>query len=1009
MAISRDWMFRIFFLFLIFSGRVYADAVYRIDSLEMELEEAELSERLDILNQLVLLNLDISIERAEKYADEYYDLSVKLNNTNETINALNAKGLVMLSKNKYSEAETFFIKSLEISKKTKDSRLIAIAYKNLGEIYYNWSNYQKALIYYTDALKIYENINDRKEIANATNNIAVIYKNLSRYEKALSLSQEALSIYEKIGNKKDLPVVYDNIGGIYLFWNNFEKALEYYKRSLEIQTDLNNQKGIANSLNNIGVIHKNAKNYRKALDYITRAVTIYEEQKNKKELAKAYNNMGSVYFALNDMDNALVYSIKSLDIKEELGDQKGVVISLRNTGDVYFKRGEYTKALDYYKRSQVIAKSIQQIEEIMNNFKAFSEVYYALNNYQKAFENFREYSIIKDSIFNEKTARQITELQTKYDTEKKDRLIAQQKLNLEKSKRDKKRTQIIISLLIIFLAIVAVFTIVILRLYQRVKRNEIKLQESEEKFRRLFEDSDDIFLILEGNFLIDANDAALKVFKFSNKEQLLSQSLSNLSPERQPDNNLSENKMQRMIKAAIANGYNRFEWTHQRSDKEVFYVDTSLTSVELQGKKILYAVLRDITEQKVAEQELEKHQNHLEELVRERTEDLEHAKQKAEESDRLKTAFLANMSHEIRTPMNAIIGFSGLLADPNLSTEDKKEFINHINNNSNNLLNLIDDIIDISKIEAGQINVSSADCPINQIMTELFTTYQDDIQRKNKAEHIELRFNPAIDDQQFTIISDPFRFRQILSNLLGNAVKFTDKGFIEYGYEIEDDKNLIQFYVKDTGIGIPEEKAALVFDRFRQLEDSNTRKYGGTGLGLTISKNLVHLLGGKIWVDSKPGPGSTFYFTLPFKPGDGTEVENAGSLVEKDRYDWSDKTILVAEDIDINYLFIEKALQETNVNLLWAHNGIEAIEMSSKYKLDLVLMDIRMPEMDGYEATRAIKSIREDLPIIAQTAHALSEEKVKSLQAGCDDYIAKPIKLKSLYSIINKHLQKKAD
>ncbi|MFC1733899.1 ATP-binding protein, partial [candidate division KSB1 bacterium] len=390
--------------------------------------------------------------------------------------------------------------------------------------------------------------------------------------------------------------------------------------------------------------------------------------------------------------------------------------------------------------------------------------------------------------------------------------------------------------------------------------------------------------------------------------------------------------------------------------------------------------------------------------VRERTEDLERAKEKAEESDRLKTAFLANMSHEIRTPMNAIIGFSGLLADPNLSQEDKKEFINHINNNSNNLLNLIDDIIDISKIEAGQINISITDCPINQILAELFTTYQEDINRKGRADALELRFKPGNDDPQFNILSDPYRFRQVFSNLIGNAIKFTDKGYIELGYEINEEKKFISFYVKDTGIGISADKLELVFDRFRQIEDSNTRKYGGTGLGLTISKNLVKLLGGDMWAESELGKGTVFKFTLPFKPVEGALIEDLDSINEREEYDWTGKVILVAEDIDINYLFIEKALQKTNVSMMWAQDGQQAVDICSKNKIDLVLMDIRMPLMDGYEATRQIKKIRNDLPVIAQTAHALSEEKVRSLQAGCDDYIAKPIKLKSLYTIISKYL-----
>jgi CheY-like chemotaxis protein len=242
--------------------------------------------------------------------------------------------------------------------------------------------------------------------------------------------------------------------------------------------------------------------------------------------------------------------------------------------------------------------------------------------------------------------------------------------------------------------------------------------------------------------------------------------------------------------------------------------------------------------------------------------------------------------------------------------------------------------------------------------------------------------------------------------LIGNAIKFTEKDTIAFGYT-QPDPTQLQFYVKDSGIGVPNDKLELIFDRFRQVEDSNTRKYGGTGLGLTISRNLVKLLGGEIWVESVLDKGSTFYFTLPFKPIVASTPIQTPINTEHLHFDWNDKTILVAEDLDINYLFIEKALQKTNVNLVRAVNGEEAISKCKEdNNIDLVLMDIRMPVMNGYEATKEIKKFRKELPIIAQTAHALSEEKGKSLEAGCNDYIAKPIKLNILLPLLNQYLTK---
>ncbi|MBL7104234.1 MAG: response regulator [Bacteroidales bacterium] len=382
--------------------------------------------------------------------------------------------------------------------------------------------------------------------------------------------------------------------------------------------------------------------------------------------------------------------------------------------------------------------------------------------------------------------------------------------------------------------------------------------------------------------------------------------------------------------------------------------------------------------------------------------ELKHAKEKAEESDKLKTAFLANMSHEIRTPMNAIIGFSELLNDPDLTIENHEEFIRLINENSKILLNLIEDIIDVAKIEAEQIKIIQSTCQVNQILDEIKNYYIDELEN-NKQKEIEIIINKQNMDESFAIITDPLRFRQIMNNLVGNAIKFTDKGYIEFGYKIIDD-NIIQFYIKDTGIGLPLDKINLIFERFRQAEESSTKEYGGTGLGLTISKRLAEMLGGTIWVESVLHEGSTFFFNLPLKLiKSGIEMKPFDKLIDK--HEWSDKIILVAEDEISNFELVKAALQKTNVQILRAKNGIEAVSICKENNdINLVLMDIRMPEMSGYEATRKIKAFRSNLPIISLTAYAMADDKDKSLQAGCNDYISKPIKPQEFIKKISRYL-----
>lgn len=392
---------------------------------------------------------------------------------------------------------------------------------------------------------------------------------------------------------------------------------------------------------------------------------------------------------------------------------------------------------------------------------------------------------------------------------------------------------------------------------------------------------------------------------------------------------------------------------------------------------------------------------------------VELAKEAAAEANRLKTAFLANMSHEIRTPMNAIIGFSDLLKVSSLTREQRDRFISIINNNGNLLLNLIDDIIDVAKIEAGQIKVAKSECYINRILSELFDFYQNDKSLKGFNDSKLQLIIPLEQHDNFSVLSDPLRLRQIFSNLINNAFKFTDKGIIKFGYRITDTKEsdtkstYIEFFVKDTGVGISDERKEIIFERFGQIESKYNKNLRGTGLGLPISKKLVELMGGTMWVKSIPNEGSTFYFTIPYLIADAESI--IGEVDDKpfspQSYKWYDKIFLIAEDEDANCMFFQEALYKTKVQILWAKNGKEAVEVfRSNTNIDLVLMDIKMPVMDGYEATEHIKYIDERVPVIAQTAYAMADDKELSYRAGCNGFISKPIKAKELLAYISKFL-----
>ncbi len=377
--------------------------------------------------------------------------------------------------------------------------------------------------------------------------------------------------------------------------------------------------------------------------------------------------------------------------------------------------------------------------------------------------------------------------------------------------------------------------------------------------------------------------------------------------------------------------------------------------------------------------------------------DLVEAKEKAVEADRLKSAFLANMSHEIRTPMNAIIGFTDLLNQDDVDPDSRSEYVELINSNSTHLLKLIDDIIDISKIEAGELKISKAEAELEPIFIQTYHVQKEALKKAGKS-HIELSYN--LPGKNIEMITDPMRLQQILTNLVSNSIKFTSEGEIEFGVTAHD-KDFIKFYVQDTGVGMSKEKMDYIFDRFRQVEEHTSRQYQGSGLGLAISKQLVELLGGEIWVDSKENKGTTFYFTLPHKWEGEHGLEEVIEQKEEDI-----TNLMIVEDEDANYQLLKEMLKKRNFRIFRAHDGVEAIEIAREEDLELILMDIQLPKMDGYEATKKIKQEHPKLPIIAQTAYANYNDVVKSLDAGCSDFIAKPIKMKKLLSMIDKYLDK---
>jgi PAS domain S-box-containing protein len=505
---------------------------------------------------------------------------------------------------------------------------------------------------------------------------------------------------------------------------------------------------------------------------------------------------------------------------------------------------------------------------------------------------------------------------------------------------------------------------------------EKDLLESEEKFRRIFEDHTAVKLLIdpETGLIVDANKAAAGYYGYS-QDELKSMNVQQI-------NTLSPKEIKENIEKAINDESIKFEFRHRLKNGTIRDVEVYSSKIIAGNKELLHSIIHDITDRKQAEDA----------LIR--------AKEKAEESDRLKTAFLQNMSHEIRTPMNAIIGFSSLLAENYNNKQKLEEFTEIIKISGNYLLEIINDILDLSKIESGQLTVNFEQCNLNELCNEL-TVYFGEFQIRLKKQHIELNLHPTNDSTKNTIITDKIKLRQILINLLNNAFKFTNSGKIEAGCKYNSQNNLV-FYVSDSGMGIPKDKQSIIFERFVQLNQGSTKNIRGTGLGLSIVKGLVELMGGEIWIESEVNKGTTFYFTLPFKQIQQTPEIKIQEIATA--YNFSGKTILLVEDDMYNVAFIKEIIAGLGIKIFHTESGLEAIKLASSLFTDIILMDIRLPDISGYEAIEKIRKVVPESKIIAQTAFAANEDKQKSFDLGCVDYISKPLRRELLLKVLNKHM-----
>jgi signal transduction histidine kinase/Tfp pilus assembly protein PilF len=693
----------------------------------------------------------------------------------------------------------------------------SLALSNLGDVSYFSNKMNEAEDYYQQSLLLSIELWDTSFMSKSYNNLGYVYLELAEYKNALESFKKSLKYEKALQSNKKIASVLNNIGLTYDFLGKYKRSLEYYLEALQMEEDSNNDEGISNVSNNIGNIYQIWGNYEKALYYYLKSLKIYEKLESKSGIAIALNNIGIIYHNWKNYDKALEYYQKALNIEDDLDNKQGMAESYNNIAIIYDETGEYNKAIDLYKKSLEIEERIGCKIGVSTSLSNIGEFYEDRGNYNKAFDYYNKSIKIDNEINNSvglgQTYNQLGNLYVR---------IKQYNKAIK---------------------------------YYNLSSNIVEPLNIIETITENYKGLGDVYSEIK-----DYENAICFINKYhSLKDSIFSKEMLKRQNNLQADFEIEKKEKE----IDLLNSEKKIRAMEINEKQSQLRGQRTLLYISFGGIVLFFVFILLLFRQIKKRNKANKLLNIRNKEIEENRLELIAAKEKAEGSDRLKSAFLANMSHEIRTPMNGILGFSDLLKEPGLSGEEQQTYVALIEKSGTRMLNTINDIISISKIESGQMEVNLQESNINEQIEFIYNFFKPEMERNG----MQFSFRNSLHFKDAIIKTDREKVYSILTNLVKNAIKYSEKGSIELGYDLNMDNkpSQLKFYVKDTGIGIPKDRQKAIFDRFIQADISDKMAFQGAGLGLSISKAYVEMLGGKIWVESEVCKGSIFYFTLPYQ------------------------------------------------------------------------------------------------------------------------------------------------